>query len=272
VTVVEMLDRLLPDEEPEASLLLTQEFKKMGIAVHTGMRMEDIRDTFSGVELNVCPAVPLTVGMTDPRGRPPVGVSPAQNGHFSAGVALIATGRKPSLQVEELETVGISHDRRGITVDAHQQTNIPGIHAIGDVTGGAMLAHRAMKQGKALAGRLCGDPQCDYREEALPAVVYSHPQLARVGLTEEGARRKGFAVDVRRTDFATNVIARAQLLGQGFVKLIFCGEKLLGATIAGEQAGELIAPLGLAIASGLGCKQLRDWIIPHPTLSELLGL
>ncbi len=265
VTLIEMLERLLPGEEPEASLLLAQELEKMGVAVHTGMRMEAIRDTGSEVEL-------LATQAADPRGTPRAGISPAPPLEFSAELALISTGRRPSLRLEELQALGIHHDRRGIIVDSHQQTSIPGIHAIGDVTGGAMLAHRAMQQGKALAGRLLGDPQFDYCEEAVPAVAYAHPQIARVGLTEEEARRRGLAIEVRRTDFAANIIARAQLLGQGFVKLVFQGERLLGATIAGDQAGELIAPLSLAIAAGLGGKELRNWIIPHPTLSELLSL
>lgn len=275
VTLVEMLERLLPCEEPEASQLLTQELQKMGVAIHTGVRMEAIRDAGSEVELHLCPAVPAAVGSSqteDPRGAPPACASPAVPLELTAEVALISTGRKPSLRAEELDALGIRYDRRGINVDSHQQTNIPGIHAIGDVTGGMMLAHRAMQQGKALAGHLLGDPQFDYREEAVPAVAYAHPQIARVGLTEKEAREKGFAVDVHRTDYAANIVARATLLGQGFAKLVFHGERLLGATVTGEQAGELIAPLSLALTSGLGRRQLRNWIIPHPTLSELIGL
>ncbi len=274
VTLVEMLERLLPGEEPEASQLLTQELKKAGVAVHTGMRMEAIRDTGSGVELRISPAAPSAggAGGAVPRGTPPTGTSPAASLDLSAELALISTGRKPTLRMEELDALGIRHDRRGITVDDRQQTNIAGIHALGDCTGGMMLAHRAMQQGKALAGHLFGGPQFLYREEAVPTVVYSHPQVARVGLTEEEARRRGLAIEVRRTDYGANIIARAQLLGQGFVKLLFQGERLLGATIAGDQAGELIAPLSLAMAAGLGEKELRNWVIPHPALSELLGI
>ncbi len=273
VTLVEMLERLLPGEEPEASQLLTQELKKAGVAVHTGMRMEAIRDTGSGVELRISPAAPSAggAGGVDPRGTP-TGTSPAAPLELSAELALISTGRKPSLRVAELEALGIHYDRRGIIVDSDQQTNIPGILALGDCTGGMMLAHRAMQQGKALAARLFGGPQFLHREEAVPAVVYSHPQVSRVGMTEEEARRRGLAIEVCRTDYGANIIARSQLLGQGFVKLLFQGEKLAGATIAGDQAGELIAPLSLAMAAGLGEKELRDWVIPHPALSELLGL
>ena len=146
-----------------------------------------------------------------------------------------------------------------------------GVFAVGDVTGGMMLAHRAMRQGKNLADRLCGRGS-DFNEEAVPSVIYTHPQIARVGLTEEEALRRGIAVEVRRADFAANITARTGLMGPGFVKLLFDRERLAGATIAGEQAGELIAALSLAMAAGLDRRQLESWIIPHPTLSEVLGV
>jgi dihydrolipoamide dehydrogenase len=174
--------------------------------------------------------------------------------------------------VEELTALGIRHDRRGIAVDARQMTSVPGIFAVGDVTGGMMLAHRAMQQGETLAARLCGGREIRCIEEAVPSVVYTHPQIARVGLTEEEALRKGIAVEVHRADFAANITARTALLGPGFVKLLFHRDRLAGATIAGEQAGELIASLSLAMAAGLDRRQLEEWIIPHPTLSEVLGL
>jgi dihydrolipoamide dehydrogenase len=273
VTLIELLGQLLPGEEQEASILLTQELTKIGVAVHTGMGMETIRESGSGVELRARPAPPeITAQDSLPSGTPSAAISASAPQYFSAEYALIATGRKSSLRPEELDALGIRYDRRGIAVDAEQRTNVPGIHAIGDVTGGMMLAHRAMQQGKALAGRLCGFPEVRCLEEAVPAVVYTHPQIARVGLTEAGARKRGLDVRIHRADFGANIIARAQILGPGFVKLIFQGEKLLGATVAGEQAGELIAPLSLAVAAGLNRRQLREWIIPHPTLSEVLGL
>jgi dihydrolipoamide dehydrogenase len=109
-------------------------------------------------------------------------------------------------------------------------------------------------------------------DEAIPSVVYTHPQIARVGMTEEESLRTGIAVEVHRADFAANITARTALLGPGFVKLLFHQDRLAGATIAGEQAGELIASLSLAMAAGLNRRQLEAWVIPHPTLSEVLGL
>jgi dihydrolipoamide dehydrogenase len=282
VTMIEMMERILPGEEGEAAALLTQELKNLGIVLHTGVRMETIREIDSGVQLLAAPEVSVseTLHVQDLPGAHPPGesgkdpgrVRPAGTLKLSAEYALICTGRRPRLYAEELNTLGIRHDRRGIAVDARQMTSVPRIFAVGDVTGGMMLAHRAMRQGETLAARLCGGREIRCIEEAVPCVVYTHPQIARVGLTEEEALRKGIAVEVHRADFAANITARTALLSPGFVKLLFHRDRLAGATIAGEQAGELIASLSLAMAAGIDRRQLEEWIIPHPTLSEVLGL
>jgi dihydrolipoamide dehydrogenase len=268
-----MMERLLPCEEPEASLLLEQELKRIGVAVYTGMRMESIQDTGFGVDLNIRPASPshCSADGIDPGAMPPDMRMAAAPLKLSADFALISTGRRPSLRVSELDALGIRYDSRGIGVDDNQRTNIPGIYAIGDATGGVMLAHRAMHQGKILGNRLSSEAQIGCGKAVVPAVVYAHPQISRVGMTEEEARAANRDVHVQRRDYAQNITARIQLLGQGFVKLVFRGERLAGATIVGDQAGELIASLSLAIAAGIGRRELSDWIIPHPTLSELLG-
>ena len=282
VTLIEMMGQILPGEEAEAAALLTQELKNLGVALHTGVRMEAIREMGSRVQLLAAPEAPgaETRQAQDPPGAQPPGkgdegprgIRPAGILELSADYALICTGRRPRLRVEELTALGIRHDRRGIAVDARQMTSVPAIFAVGDVTGGMMLAHRAMQQGETLAARLCGGREIRCIEEAVPSVVYTHPQIARVGLTEEEALRKGIAVEVHRADFAANITARTALLGPGFVKLLFHRDRLAGATIAGEQAGELIASMSLAMAAGLDRRQLEEWIIPHPTLSEVLGL
>jgi dihydrolipoamide dehydrogenase len=170
----------------------------------------------------------------------------------------------------QLDQIGIRYDRKGISVDAQHRTNIPGIYAIGDVTGGVMLAHRAIQQGKALASALFGDGSFIYNEASVPAVVYSHPQIARIGLTERQAGLQGLTVDVVKSDYAANIIARTELMGQGFVKMLFDDDKLIGATIVGDAAADLIASMCFAVANGLGKRELNKWIIPHPTLSEAL--
>jgi dihydrolipoamide dehydrogenase len=278
VTLIEMLERILPGEDDEAVALLARELKSLGVALHTGMRMETITQNGSEVRLTAVTDAPAPQApqVKDPAGTRLSGdgreIGPAGALDLSAEYALICTGRRPRLHREELDGIGIRYDKRGIAVDAGLMTSVPGIYAVGDVTGGMMLAHRAMQQGKVLAARLCGSSEIGYNEAAIPSVVYTHPPIARVGLMEEEARRQGLAVEVRKSDYGANITARTTLAGSGFAKLVFDGQKLAGATIAGEQAGELIAPLALALAAGLDRRQLEAWVIPHPTLSEILVL
>jgi dihydrolipoamide dehydrogenase len=133
-----------------------------------------------------------------------------------------------------------------------------------------MLAHRAIQQGRALAGAFFGDGSVVCHEASIPMVVYSHPQVAHVGLTERQAGRQGLTVEVMKSDYAANIIARTELMGPGFVKMLFHGDKLIGATIVGDSAADLIASMSFAVANGLGKRELNKWIIPHPTLSEVL--
>lgn len=252
VTLIELLEQLLPYEDEDAAAVVKQELIRLGVVIHTSAGLREIRETADGVQATV-----------------------AQQGRdfeLHADAALLCAGRKPRLDPEQLNRIGIRYQRTGIVVDAHQMTNIPGIYAIGDVTGGAMLAHRAMQQGKALAGLLFGDGSFLYSENSVPSVVYSHPQVAHVGLTEKQACRQGLAVEVIRSDYAANIIARTELMGQGFVKMLFDGDRLIGATVVGEDAADLIASLSLAMANHLGKRELGKWIIPHPTLSEALTL
>jgi dihydrolipoamide dehydrogenase len=176
------------------------------------------------------------------------------------------------LLFDELNQCGIEYDRKGIIVDENQRTSREGIYAVGDVTGGVMLAHRAIQQGRAVAGYLKGDRSIEYREEAIPSVVYTHPNVSRVGLTERQASEKGLNVETRKVEYAANIMARTELKGNGFVKAIFNEDRLIGVTIVGDDAGELIAPMSLAVANRMGRKELKKWIIPHPTLSEVLHL
>ena len=148
-------------------------------------------------------------------------------------------------------------------------TNVAGIYAVGDVTGGLMLAHRATEQGKVAAGHICESNTIVYNENFIPSVVYSHPQIARVGYNQKQAANEGLIVEIVKSNYSANIIARTELMGQGFVKAIFHENKIKGATIVGDDAADLIAPLSLAVSNGLTKKQLQSWVIPHPTLSEI---
>jgi len=250
VTLIELLEQILPLEDEDASALLRQELTRLGIEIHTSEILQTIHETEDGIQATVLrqnQAVTLT-----------------------AACALIATGRRPCLDQETLDRIGIRYNQTGICVDAQQMTNIPGIYAIGDVTGGVMLAHRAIQQGKALAGALFGDGATVYQETSVPSVVYAHPQMARVGLTEKQAREQGLTVEVVKSDYGANLIARTELMGKGFVKMLFDRDRLIGVTIVGDDAADLIASMSLALANGMGKRELNRWIVPHPTLSEVL--
>ena len=250
VTLVELLEQILPLEDEDASSLLKQELTRLGVKIHTSSDLRTIHETNDGVEIAV--------------------VHRECDARLTADTALICTGRKPLMDQEQLNRIGTRYDLKGICVDAQQMTNIPGIYAIGDVTGGVMLAHRAIQEGKALASALFGDGSIVCHEASIPAVVYSHPQVARVGPTERQAGRQGLTVEVIKSEYAANIIARTELMGPGFVKMLFHGDKLIGATIVGDAAADLITSLSFAVANGLGKRELNKWIIPHPTLSEIL--
>ena len=249
VTIVEILNRIIPLEDQECADLLKQELTRLGVAIHPSTKLEILKDTGNGV---------LMVAQKD-----------GKQLEISAEYALLCTGRKPLLNTDELEKLGIKYSKSGIVVDKNMMTNVTGIYAIGDVTGGMMLAHRAVQQAKIAAGHICEDSTFIYNEDFIPSVVYSHPQIARVGYTQKRAEDEGLSVEVVKSLYSANIIARAELMGQGFVKALFHQDKLIGATIVGEDASELISPLTLAVSNELTKKQLRSWVLPHPTLSEI---
>jgi dihydrolipoamide dehydrogenase len=249
VILVELLERILIYEDEEASQFLHQELTRAGIALHTSTKLLSLKDTDNGVVMQA--------------------QKNSEQLEMRASCALLCTGRKPLLHTEQLDKLGINYAKTGIKVDQNMMTNVPGIYAVGDVTGGMMLAHRASQQAKVAAGHICGVGDYSYNERFIPSVVYSHPQIARVGYIQKTAEAEGLSVEIIKSQYAANIIARAELMGQGFVKAIFHQDKLIGATIVGEDAAELIASLALAVSNGLTRKQLRSWVIPHPTLSEI---
>ena len=249
VTIVEILDRIIPLEDQECADLLKQELVRLGVAINTSTKLESLKDTGIGVVMQV--------------------QKDGKQLEISADVALLCTGRKSLLNTEELDKLGIEYTKAGIKIDKNMMTNVAGIYAVGDVTGGMMLAHRAAQQAKVAAGRICGDGDFSYNENFIPSVVYSHPQIARVGYTQKRAEDEDLSIEIVKSQYSANIIARAELMGQGFVKAIFHQDKLIGAIIVGDDAAELIAPLTLAVSNELTKKQLCNWVLPHPSLSEI---
>ncbi len=249
VTIVEILDTIIPLEDQECADLLKQELTRLSVVIHTSTKLESLKDMGGGILMHA--------------------QKDGKQLELSADYTLLCTGRKPLLNTEELEKLGIEYTKAGIRIDKNMMTNVAGIYAVGDVTGGMMLAHRAAQQAKVAAGHICGDGYFSYNENFIPSVVYSHPQIARVGYTQKRAEEEGLSIEIVKSNYSANIIARAELMGQGFVKAIFYQDKIIGATIVGEDTAELIAPLALAVSNELTKKQLRSWVLPHPTLSEI---
>ncbi len=243
VTIIELLDRLLPYEDQEAAQLLHQELTRMGVRIYTSATLDTLMDTGNAVAAKAR--------------------SEKEQFEITAERALLCTGRRPLLHEEELNELKIEYTKAGIKINKNMMTNIAGIYAVGDVTGGLMLAHRASLQGKVAAGHICSKT-IPYNENHIPSVVYSHPQIARVGNIQGGAD-----IQVIKSEYSANIIARMELINHGFAKAFFHDNKIIGATVVGHDAAELIAPLALAVSNEMTKDQLRQWIIPHPTLSEI---
>jgi len=251
VTLIELMDNILPLEDEEATVFLRQELNRAGAAVHNSAGLAGLHETDSGVAIQV--------------------QSNSGRMEWNTDYVLLCTGRMPALNEAELINAGIAYDETGIKVNKNMMTTVPGIYAVGDVTGGMMLAHRAARQGRVAAASICGNDSPPYNENFIPSVVYSHPPLARVGMTAAQAEARGLNIEIVKSSYGANVIARSELAGQGFVKALFCDDQLAGVTIVGSHASELIASMSLALANGLSRKQLQSWVIPHPTLSEIFS-
>ena len=251
VTVVEMLPRLVMAEDEEVSSALEREMKKQKVALHLGTKVEDRRDNADG-------SITLTLS-----GGKTVDVD----------CVLLATGRRPWSEGLGLDTVGISRADRGkIAVSDKLQTSVPNIYAIGDVTDIKQLAHFASAQGKAAAELIAGHPaQTNWR--AVPAATFTSPEIASVGLTEAEAKAEGRNVKVGRFPFRAHGRNIADGETTGFVKII--GDagtgQILGTSIFGAKASELIHEAALAIGADLDVASIAQAIHAHPTMMEVLG-
>ncbi len=253
VTVVEMLPHILPNEDEEAAQELARAFKKRGIKVLEGHRVEAVEALDTGVRVTV----------SGPRG--------AQT--LEAEQALVAIGFHPNSAALGLETVGVQTDARGaIAVDERMATSAPGVWAIGDVTGKLMLAHVGSAMGIVAAESIAGVETVRLDYPFMPRAVYSFPQVAAFGLSEAQARERGYTVKVARFPFQAN--GKALGLGEaaGWVKLVVDAKygELLGATLVGPEVTELLPELTLAHLMELTPAEISRNIHAHPTLAEAL--
>ncbi|MEF2546842.1 dihydrolipoyl dehydrogenase [Aurantimonas sp. E1-2-R+4] len=254
VTVVEYLDKVLGPMDGEVSKAFQKLLAKQGIAFRLGAKVTGVEKTEKGASVSFEP------------------VKGGEAETLAADVVLVATGRKPYTEGLGLEEAGVKLDDRGrVEIDGHFATNVAGIYAIGDVVKGAMLAHKAEDEGVALAEQLAGQVgHVNY--DAIPSVVYTSPEVASVGKTEEELKAAGIAYRVGKFPFMANGRARAMLKTDGFVKFLVDAQtdRALGCHILGAGAGDMIAEAALLMEFGGSSEDLARTSHAHPTLSEAM--
>jgi dihydrolipoamide dehydrogenase len=253
VTVVEYLDRILPGMDTEIAKNFMRILGKQGMVFRLGSKVTGVADA--------------------PNGGLMVTVEPAAGGPaeaVAADVVLVAIGRMPYTAGLGLKEAGVELDARGrVAVDEHYQTNVAGIFAIGDVIAGPMLAHKAEEEGVALAEILAGQAgHVNYG--VIPGVVYTYPEVATVGLSEEDLKAKGIAYKVGKFPFTANGRAKVNRTTDGFVKVLADAttDRVLGVHIIGPDAGTIIAEAAVLMEFGGSAEDLARTCHAHPTLSE----
>ncbi len=253
VTVIEFLDRILPGMDRDVSKTMHRLLGRQGLTFRLGTKVTAAGREGDGVRLTLTPAA---------------GDGAAET--LDADLVLVAIGRRPHVAGLGLDAVGVALTGRGrIRTDQNLRTSVPGIYAIGDVIDGPMLAHKAEEDGVAVAEVIAGQSaHLDYG--GVPGVVYTAPEAAQVGRTEEGLRDAGVAIKVGSFPFTANGRARALAQTDGFVKLIADArtDRLLGAHIVGAEAGTMVAELALAMAFGASAEDIARTSHAHPTLNE----
>lgn len=254
VTIIEMLDRVLPLEDPDAGALVRKAFERSGIDVRTGTKVDAVAKTKSGVALTLSPAAG--------------GASETIEGDQ----VLVAIGRAPNTEGLGLEAVGVQTERGFVKVDADLRSTVAHIFAIGDVAGPPMLAHKAMHEGVQVVEHLAGRATHPVDASFIPNCTYCQPQVASIGLTEARAREAGHAVKVSQFPFVG--VGKSVAIGEteGWVKIVSDARygEILGATIVGPEATELIHELVLARTAELTADDLAAMVHAHPTLSEAI--
>jgi len=252
ITIVEMLPRIVPNEDEEVSKELRKSFKKRGINIMTGAKVESLKKTRGGVE--------VTVSTDDGEET------------LKASKALMAIGVQGNIENLGLEDLGVKTEKSSVVVDEYYRTNVDGIYAIGDVIGPPWLAHVGSKEGVICVEKLSGENPVPLDYEMIPACTYCQPQVASIGLTEQQAKDEGYDVKVGKYQFRPNGKAVASGETEGFVKMVIDAKygEILGAHIIGAEATELIAEIGVAKNLESTWEELHNTVHAHPTLSEAI--
>lgn len=254
VTVIEYADAVCSMMDQDCMTVLTRSMRKMGVNFMTSMKVTGSRSSGGRVELDY------------------EGVTDGKKATIQGDVVLVSTGRKPFTTGLGLENVGVALDERGrVITNSHLQTNVPNIFAIGDAIVGPMLAHKSEEEGVAVAEFIVtGHGHVNYN--TVPSVIYTHPEVASVGMTEAECKAKGHEINVGKFNFTANARAKAKGSTEGFVKIIAdkTTDTILGAHIVGANASELLGELIVAMEFGGSSEDVARSFHSHPTMSEVI--
>ncbi len=252
VTVIEFLDRILPGMDGEVSKHMARTLKKQGMKFKLGTKVTGAKPNAKGVALTLEPA------------------KGGSSETLETDIVLLSIGRIPHTEGLGLAEVGVAIDNRGrVVTDGHYATNVTGIYAIGDVIVGPMLAHKAEEEGVAVAEQLAGQ-RGHVNYDAIPGVVYTWPEVAQVGKTEEQLKEDGIAYKTGKFPLTANGRARAMNATDGFVKILADAktDKVLGVHILSAEAGTMIAEAAMAMEFGASAEDIARTCHAHPTLNE----
>jgi dihydrolipoamide dehydrogenase len=248
ITIVELLDRLLPNMDPTFGKILQRSFKKAGIRVLTKTSVQGVAPSSAGTSITLGNGEQLEVERV-----------------------LVSVGRSANTRGIGLEESGVKLERGMIQVDEHLYTGVDGIYAVGDAVGKTWLAHTASREGEVAAACALGE-SATMRYNVVPAVVFTDPELASVGLMAKAATERGIAVDEGVFHYGASGKALCDGIGDGRVEIVAARDngKIIGGLVVGEHAGILIAEIAVAIDRGLTARELSEVIHAHPTLPEMI--
>ena len=252
VTIVEIMDQILPGVEKDLVDVVEKRLRRLGVKIYTSSKITSSKVSDGGVEA----------------------IMETRDGSLvvKADYAMVAVGKRPASESIGASSVGIKLDERGfIRVDDHMETSVPGVYAVGDVTGPPFLAHRASYHGIIAADNIAG-AEASMRDVVIPSAIFSDPEIAYAGLTEAEAKERGIKPRVGKFPFTASGRAVAEEAADGFVKIIADSstEEVVGCQMVGHHVTELISEAVLAIQNRMRLDQFAKCMRPHPTLSEAL--
>ena len=247
VHVVEMLDKILGPMDRELSEMLQAEYAKRGVKFYLGHKVTGVHGTEVSVEKN------------------------GESFTLTGEKVLLSVGRRPVTKGFGLENLGVEPFRNGVKVNEYMQTSLPNVYACGDITAFSLLAHTAVSEAEVAIDHILGKPHA-MSYKAIPGVVYTNPEIAGVGRTEEELQAAGVEYQVKKIPmaFSGRFVAENEM-GNGVCKLLLAADgTLIGAHLLGNPASELIVIAGMAIEQGMKAEQLTRFVFPHPTVGEIL--